>query len=176
MCKVFTVKKYSQSIYRLELKRRQIQEVNNRSTAKQFQIRVITDNDPNPSIIIHSSIYSSKTSNSSSLSIFGAPMSRNSEISKNNSLPGGFEPPTFRLTAERAADCATEARWLGTERARRFHNPIDYTTTRLMPQDCKRSEKLEPTFHFNLGLDSEIGLEWGPILGSLFQEFKQRRL
>ena len=23
--------------------------------------------------------------------------------------PGGLEPPTFRLTAERAADCATEA-------------------------------------------------------------------
>ena len=25
------------------------------------------------------------------------------------SLPGGLEPPTFRLTAERAADCATQA-------------------------------------------------------------------
>ena len=25
------------------------------------------------------------------------------------SLPGGLEPPTFRLTAERAAYCATEA-------------------------------------------------------------------
>ena len=29
--------------------------------------------------------------------------------SKTSTLPGGFEPPTFRLTAERAAECATEA-------------------------------------------------------------------
>ena len=27
-----------------------------------------------------------------------------------HSLPGGLEPPTFRLTAERATYCATEAR------------------------------------------------------------------
>jgi hypothetical protein len=38
------------------------------------------------------------------------------KIQKRDPLPGGFEPPTFRLTAERAADCAMEAFQLGTRR------------------------------------------------------------